>query len=129
MKKTKKKLIIIDDDKATINYNAELAKKAACFERIYIFPSAEDALQFLEQQLKNEDQFDGSMIIDVFMEEMSGLEFLDEIDERELVKSSTEILILTGKNSVRSREKTKIAYLKATFGLKPLTEEHLLSLV
>ena len=62
------------------------------------------------------------------MEEIDGLEFLDEIDEQELVNPATEILVLTGKNSVRSREKTEVSALKTSFALKPLTEEILIAL-
>ncbi len=125
---TKKELIIIDDDKATVSYNVKLTEQVDCFSKIHTFTSAECALDFLSEQTKQNTLFNGAIILDVYMGDLDGFEFLDEIEDLELVNPSIKVLVLTVENSARSREKTAISSLKTNFELKPLTEAHLLNL-
>ena len=124
----KKELIIIDDDKATVSYNLKLTEQTDCFSKIHTFTSAERALDFLSEQAKNNTLFNGAIILDVYMDDLDGFEFLDEIEDLELVNPAIKVLVLTIENSARSREKAAISSLKTNFELKPLTVTHLLNL-
>jgi CheY-like chemotaxis protein len=122
----KKELIIIDDDTATTYFHAKLAEQTKYFTSIYSFNSAENAIDFLTRQQSNNNLFSGAIIVDVHMDNMDGLEFLDVIENRGLVAAVTEVLVLTGGNTGQAEEKTKASDLSANFSIKPLTNNHLL---
>ncbi len=88
-----KKVVFIDDDRDLNEfYNRKLAKKLLDEYFIY-FDNANDGILYLKNVKKNE--LPDYILLDLFMPEMDGFEFLEVLEKLNKIRDSVEIYICT----------------------------------
>jgi response regulator RpfG family c-di-GMP phosphodiesterase len=97
------KILFIDDDRNLANiYNSILERKNLSDYLIY-FDNAVDGIKYLtENNEKNPATF---ILLDLYMPEMSGFEFLKYLDKLKPVKDSVEVYVCTSSKDKEDRKK------------------------
>lgn len=115
-------VLLIDDDPTSILIHRMLLQREFPDVIIKEFTSAPLALDFLKS-VQNPDCFHFSILLDIFMPEMSGWEFLEILQEHQ--NWSYSIHLIT--SSIDPREKTRSETYKCvhSFTEKPLLRSHL----
>ena len=119
--------ILIDDDEVDLILHKRVIKRSGLFNAVRSFQYAEDALEFLRDVDREEIDV---ILLDINMPRMTGLEFLarasDEFGD-DLARMI--IVMLTTSLNCRDREEAENYGMVKAFLNKPLTIEHLRSVV
>jgi CheY-like chemotaxis protein len=115
-------ILLIDDDELTNLINKMILKKLDCAEKILVFKSGKEALNYLESNEPTE--YPNLIFLDINMPAMNGWEFMEKyktIQKQEL--DQTVVIILT--TSLDPKEHEKADHTKKVNGFKnkPLTPE------
>lgn len=121
-----KRIVLIDDD-ATTNYlNKMIIERSALVDEVITFDSAEEALNFFNQ---NEDQVDEALVLlDINMPVMNGWQFLDHYHAMDGSRSNKIVMLTSSINPADKQladEKNDVVGYKS----KPLSVDMLKDLV
>ncbi len=121
------KILFIDDDRNLANtYNSILEKKHLSNYLIY-FDNAIDGIKYLtDKGEKNDAKY---ILLDLYMPEMSGFEFLKYINKIKPVKESVEVYVCTSSKDKKDREKVMNYPFVSACLEKPLTCDFLEMLI
>lgn len=116
-----KEVVLIDDDLATNFINQKIVEEANCAERITVFQSAIDALNYLKENNKSVPNI---ILLDINMPKMNGWEFLEEYIQlpSSLRKEINVYILSTSKNNQDMEKAARIQEVKG-YITKPLTAE------
>ena len=126
IKKYKKVFLIDDDDILSDFYNLELQSKQLSDYLIY-FNNAREGFDYL-MKCKAEDQPD-YILLDLYMPDMDGFEFLRQISKIKNINESMEIYICSSSKNEEDRKRVMRFTLVSAFIEKPLPENFLTFLI
>ena len=72
-----KSILLIDDDVIVNSINKKLIESLNKFDSVQIKSNPELALEFFENQIKNNEKIPGVILVDISMPEIDGFEFID----------------------------------------------------
>ena len=123
-----KKLIFIDDDKATNFFHNIVLKQADICEEAIFFESAQKALEYFEELFSQEQiELPDYVFLDINMPVMNGWDFLQEFEKFQL-KHPIVIIMLTTSLNKSDYDKAQDIDLIYEFWNKPLAAEKLIAL-
>jgi CheY-like chemotaxis protein len=123
-------LVIIDDSSFDLKINSGIARHMKVFKQILCFPSAEEGLDFLVENLNNPQVYPQLILLDIQMPHMDGFDFMRRYNKfPESFKKNSSVIMLSATDDLR--EITKVESDKNIFALlkKPLQLEDLKALV
>ncbi|PQJ75630.1 response regulator [Polaribacter gangjinensis] len=117
-------ILLIDDDPATNFLHKYVLQKESCAENIVSFQSAEEALEYIKDTIKNGFHFPELIFLDINMPRMNGWEFIEEYNKiSKQNKISKIVVMLTTSLDTKDREKAESIKEINEFLSKPLTPE------
>lgn len=123
-----KKLVFIDDDKATNYFHNIIIKNAEICEEAIFFESAQDALVYFEELIEKEEfEMPEYIFLDINMPVMNGWQFIAEF-EKFNIKHPLFIIMLTTSLNRSDQEKADEMELISEFWNKPLAIQKLIEL-
>lgn len=118
-----KKVVFIDDDKDLVDlYDASLRRKKLSDYFTY-FDNASDGIDFLKETKK--DDLPDYILLDLYMPEMSGFDFLDCIEKVNKIKKSVQIFICTSSKREEDRKRAMKYPFVSAYIEKPLQSDFL----
>ena len=118
-----KKVVFIDDDKELVQvYNSMLAKKNLDDYFIY-FDNARDGINYLKNS--EPDAFPDYILLDLYMPEMNGFDFLQFIDHVRPLKDAVEIYVCTSSRRKDDRNRVMKYPFVSAYLEKPLSSDFL----
>jgi CheY-like chemotaxis protein len=119
-------LWIIDDDPMTSFYIKRLAELGELASIITIFDHGLGAIDYLLHHKKSAEHLPDYILLDIYMPEMNGWEFLEQFDsiKDQLIKKIS-ICIISSSNHPRDRERSETLSFVKTYVQKPITLEAL----
>ncbi len=118
-----KKVVFIDDDRDLVElYNKDLQKKHLS-DYLICFDNASEGISFLKEAKKNE--LPDYILLDLYMPEMDGFEFLENVDKIKKIKDSVEIYVCTVSKKEEDRKKVMKFPFVSAFMEKPLESDFL----
>lgn len=117
-------ILLIDDDPATNFLHKYVLQKESCAENIVSFQSAEEAIEYIKDSIKNGFHFPELIFLDINMPTMNGWEFIEEYNKiSKQNKISKIVVMLTTSLDTKDREKAESIKEINEFLSKPLTPE------
>ncbi len=118
-----KKVVFIDDDKDLVDlYDANLRRKKLSDYFTY-FDNASDGIDFLKDTKR--DDLPDYILLDLYMPEMNGFDFLDSIRKVNKIKKSVEIFICTSSKREEDRKRAMKYPFVSAYIEKPLESDFL----
>lgn len=117
------KILIIDDDRISTYISRKVINKALPGIEVQEFHNARSALRYLSDHPEKDGQHH-IIFLDINMPEVSGWDFLDELD-RQLADQAVRVNMLTSSVDPSDREKAKTYRKVESFISKPIQLEHL----
>jgi CheY-like chemotaxis protein len=103
-----KKVLLIDDDSITNFINSTVVKKAGLGDLIKIVLNGQEALEYIKQDCKAENNYPDLIFVDINMPVMDGFEFVKEFQKLKIkAVEEIEIVVLTTSSDPRDIQKTK----------------------
>jgi response regulator RpfG family c-di-GMP phosphodiesterase len=125
----KKEILLLDDNEITNFYNEDVIEDTLLFDKISIFDNPIDAISSIKTKIKNNEAIPGHFIVDINMPDMSGFEFLDELEKMtEHFEEYPRIFILSTSNHPNDRSKFVKTVMAQEYLIKPLSANQLLKL-
>ncbi len=119
-----KKYLLIDDEDIFNFIHSEVLRINNAENEIDMFTSAKEALEYIENILKNNRNLPDIIFLDIRMPEMNGFEFLDELLKFGLTPfTNTKIFMLSSSIDERDTEKAMTYPFVKGFKGKPLSED------
>ena len=117
-------ILLIDDDPATNFLHKFVLQKENCAYNIVSIQSAEEALEYIKETIKNGFRYPELIFLDINMPRMNGWEFIEEYNKITKNQSVSKIVVmLTTSLDPKDREKTESIQDINEFLSKPLTPE------
>ncbi|WP_163708135.1 response regulator [Mangrovibacterium lignilyticum] len=118
-----KTVVFIDDDREMVNvYNSILERKDLAGYLIHC-KDGQEGIKYL-RKLKKKDLPD-YILLDLYMPEMDGFEFLKEFEKLKSVKETMEVYVCTSSKSKEDRDKVMKYHFVNAYLEKPLSSEFL----
>ncbi|GGG38684.1 response regulator [Croceivirga lutea] len=112
-----KKILLVDDNKATNFIHTKFVKETNMVEEVVAFQAGENALDYLVET----DVFPEIIFVDINMPTMDAWEFLDRFNElARIEKENTKVFLLTTTISPTDEEKVKAYPIISKMMFKPL---------
>ncbi|MFT4095440.1 MAG: response regulator [Niabella sp.] len=123
-------LIIVDDSSFDLKINSAIAGHTRLFKQILCFQSAEAALDFLSENLNNPNIYPHLILLDIYMPEMNGFEFIDQYKKfPDSLKEKSRITMLSSSDDLSDVTRAKANKLVSKVLRKPLQIEELKNFV
>jgi CheY-like chemotaxis protein len=123
-----KSILLIDDDVIVNSINKKLIESLNKFDSVEIKSNPELALEFFENQIKNNKNLPGVILVDISMPEIDGFEFIDSVEEildENNIEEIPSFIMLSGSKYKRDFEKFDKTPIIKKFLMKPLNKEEL----
>ncbi len=123
-----KSILLIDDDVIVNSINKKLIESLNKFDSVEIKSNPELALEFFENQIKNNKNIPGVILVDISMPEIDGFEFIDSVEEildENNIEEIPSFIMLSGSKYKRDFEKFDKTPIIKKFLMKPLNKEEL----
>lgn len=119
-----KKYLLIDDEEIFNFIQSEVIHLHNHSDEVIMYSSAEEALVYLKELLKQDAALPDFILLDIRMPNMNGFDFLDELMQFELqVFANTKIYLLSSSIDERDIKKSMEYPFVKGFKGKPLSEE------
>ena len=118
-----KKVIFIDDDKEMVKTYSSILERKELSEFLICFDNAIDGLNYLKE--KKQTELPSYILLDLYMPQMSGFEFLKRIAKMGTLKDSIEIFVCTSSTKKDDRNKVMNYPFVSAYLEKPLTGDFL----
>lgn len=117
-------ILLIDDDPATNFLHKFVLQKESCAENIVAFQSAEEALEYIKETVRNGFHYPELIFLDINMPRKNGWEFIEEYNKiSNQNKLSKIVVMLTTSLDPKDREKAESIKDINQFLSKPLTSD------
>jgi CheY-like chemotaxis protein len=119
-----KKYLLIDDEEIFNFIQSEVIHLHNHSDEVIMYSSAEEALVYLKELLKQDAALPDFILLDIRMPNMNGFDFLEELMQFELqVFANTKIYLLSSSIDERDIKKSMEYPFVKGFKGKPLSEE------
>ena len=126
----KKEILLLDDNSITNFYNEDIIEETKLFDKIYIFENPIGALEWLKIKVEKKEAVPGCFIVDINMPDMSGFEFLDELESVfENLPSYPRTFILSTSDQEKDKQKFVKTFMAQEYLVKPLTTAQINKLI
>lgn len=115
-------LYIVDDSEMNNQVASKVAKKNARIGEVTCFTNAKVALETILQTSRAGESLPDLILLDILMPEMSGYEWIDEIDE-EFDEFTPVVVLVSATNQQKDFESLKKQRIAKELIGKPLTSE------
>lgn len=123
MKKSLNCIMLVDDNKVDNFYHERVIRKHGAIENIISMNSAEEALQYLRNDMEPKPQV---IFLDINMPGMDGWEFLEEFKNLPgYVRHTMVVVMLTTSQNPDDEAKARVTGVLSDFRSKPLTQQML----
>ncbi len=112
------KVVIIDDDKYLVELYIKILEKKLLSNYLVYFDNAIEGIDFLKNAKKNE--LPDYILLDLYMPEMDGFGFLENIEKLNKIKNSVEIYVCTASKKEEDRKRVMEFPFVSAFMEKPL---------
>ena len=113
-----KKVVFVDDDKNFVEYYQRNLRNKHLSDYLIYFDNAIDCISYLKDMKRNE--LPDYILLDLYMPEMDGFEFLEKIDKLNKIKQAVEIFVCTSSKKDEDRKRAmKFPFVSAVME-KPL---------
>lgn len=118
-----KKIVFIDDDVQLVGQYVETLKRKSLANRFLHFINGAEGIKFL----KNADKevLPDYILLDLYMPEMDGFEFLEKFDKMKSIRDKVEIFVCSSSKNKEDREEVMSYPFVSAFLEKPLSGEFL----
>lgn len=123
----KKRIILIDDDYTTNTLNKLIIEKSALVDAVIVFNQAEEALEFLNQEVNSE--FRSLIFLDINMPVMDGWDFIDEYGKMNGRMQKNKVVMLTSSIDPSDISKADSIEAISDYRSKPLSIDMVTTLV
>jgi CheY-like chemotaxis protein len=131
-KKLFNRVLILDDDPASLYLARLMMKEAGIAEDIVTFQTAKEGLEFIKAHCLDDhaakEECPDLILLDINMPGMDGFDFLDALEilgKKHLIRKV--VVVLTSSDYPRDQEKMQ-SYGVRSFIVKPITEEKIMEL-
>ena len=122
MKKKLKRILLVEDDRATIFLNKFIIGKVDCTENIQVAENGQEALEFLKSGIEDEHLIPNLILLDINMPSINGWEFLEEFKKLEIDKKNKIVIVmLSSSNNPDDKKRAEAIKEVSGFRNKPLT--------
>ena len=116
-----KTIHIIDDDKVYQFTAKKALEKLSISKEVFIFSDGEEALEFLSENIDDEDKTPDYIFLDLNMPIMDGWDYLEEFTKiKPQLKKDTSIYIVSSSNDDIDTERAKAIEEVAAYLVKPI---------
>jgi response regulator RpfG family c-di-GMP phosphodiesterase len=123
-----KKIMYVDDDMQLVNSYKSFLKSEKLSDYMIHFKNAKDSIQYLKS-IKNKNDAPDYILLDFYMPDMEGYEFLTYFEKLVKIKDSVEIYVSTSTHKKIDRDTVmKFPFVNA-FIEKPVSSEFILLLI
>lgn len=116
-----KRVVFIDDDKYLNEIYHRILKKKQLSDYLIYFDNASESIHFLKDAKRNE--LPDYILLDLYMPEMDGFEFLEKVEKMKKVKESVEIYVCTSSKKEEDRKRVMKFPFVSAFIEKPLQSD------
>lgn len=123
-------VLLVDDDRLTNTFHQEVLKGIDRVNSVDAVDSGKKALHFLSERIQKGPQIPELILVDIYMPEMSGFEFMESLEkvlDTNQLKSKTMVNVLSSTQSKTDIERFVNSTLAVKFISKPLSREKLKS--
>jgi CheY-like chemotaxis protein len=121
------KVLLIDDDPITNEINKRLYDQLDYAKEILVKESAVEAIEYLKADCYLSNEYPALIILDLKMPELSGFDFLKELENLKLDKKNMVVVILTNSTNADDILKLKSVGRYYVFS-KPLTIDKIIDI-
>ena len=124
-----KQIILIEDNPIDVFINTKVIEQAGWGEKIFSFPTARPALDYLNDSSLNNLELPELIILDIRMPDMDGFEFLEHFMKfSDEIKSTVKIIMLSSSIDPEDELQAKSFSNVIDFICKPLTRDKLIAI-
>jgi len=123
------KVMVIDDNRIDLYVTERIMSKTHFCNDLLQYSSAIDALKYFRENIKNEDAWPDVILVDIYMPEMSGFEFMEAfVHFPDTLKKYPKIYIVSSSIDTHDIERAASNPYVTAFQEKPLSPEFLESI-
>lgn len=122
-----KRIVVIDDDMQLANHYKESLRKSRLASQLTHFKNGLEGIKFLKKL--DEDLLPDYILLDLYMPEMDGFEFLEKFNMLKNIRDKIEIYVCTSSKNKEDRDEVMNYPFVNAFLEKPLSDEFLEMLI
>lgn len=116
-------IIFIDDDTEMVERHKQVLERKKLADYMISFHNAHDCLEYLQNA--NTKDLPGYILLDLYMPQMSGFDFLRIFDKQEELKNAIEIFVCSSSSRKRDRNQAMNYPFVSAYLEKPLPTDFL----
>ena len=125
-----KKVFLIDDDELYIFLLKMIIESTRLVDQIQIFENGQDALEFIQNNVENDECLPEIIFLDIAMPVLDGWGFLEEYPLlKPHLKKRIELFILSSSVSPHDLERAQKNIFVSDFIIKPMTKQRFISII